>query len=236
MMTGDIIMWFPAYAGGKFISNCLCLSKHFVPSVTDFDLTKTLDIDYRLETVLRTLPDKDHMKNWLQYEFGEHDRSGDFYKLAKSMKLRCIRTTHNYNAELINEWKPSSIVKLIHYEEFRRLAFSLKKINRPLLNEDDQIRYEQVSGAAWPTYEEFSTVGFDSRKLDLTDYTRNEVNQFYPLGATNIHTCLFDQSTIFNKESFLNQMQKLYLELDLDDFNRDATCIFYTKYAILHNI
>ena len=31
-------------------------------------------------------------------------------------------------------------------------------------------------------------------------------------------------------------MKKLYSTLDLDDFNEEATSIFYTKYATLHNI
>ena len=236
MSTDDLIMMFPAYAGGKFITNCLCLSKHFVPSFTNFDLTKITDVDYRLDTILKTLPNQDQMSNWLQYEFGEHDKSGDFYKLIKSMKLRCIRTSHGFNADYINEWHPCIIVKLIRYEKFRNIAYSLKKTNRHFVDEDNQERYEQIKGSAWPTYEEFSAVGFDSRNLALNEQIRIDINRFYPLGSISNRTHLFDQSTIFNKQTFLNEMKKLYSTLDLDDFNEEATSIFYTRYATLHNI
>ena len=236
VVTDDVIMMFPAYAGGKFISNCLCLSKHFVPCTTNFDLSKVADIDYRLNIILKTLPNKDQMPDWLQYEFGEHDRSGDFYKLVKSMKLRCIRTSHGFNADYINEWNPATIIKLIHYEKFRNLAYSLKKTNRPFVDEDSRERYEQIKGSTWPTYKEFAAVGFDSRKLVLNEQIQIDINQFYRLGSTRIQTHLFNQNTIFNKQTFLNEMEKLYSTLDLDDFNEEATSIFYTKYAILHNI
>ena len=229
-------MMFPAYAGGKFITNCLCLSKHFVPSFTNFDLTKTTDVDYRLDTILKTLPNQDQMSNWLQYEFGEHNRSGDFYKLVKSMKLRCIRTSHGFIPDYIIEWHPCTIVKLIRYEKFRHIAYSLKKTNRPFADEDSRERYEQIKGTSWPTYEEFSAVGFDSRSLELDEQVRIDINRFYPLGTISNRTHLFDQSTIFNKQTFLNEMKKLYFALGLDDFNEEATSIFYTKYAILHNI
>lgn len=229
-------MMFPAYAGGKFITNCLCLSSKFVPSFIRFDLTRTEDIDYRLETILKTLPNKNSMSNWLKYEFGEHDRNSDFYKLVKSLKLRCIRTSHGFNAKHIEHWNPGDIVKLIHYEKFRLLAYNLKKTYRPIEDEDSQDRYNRLRGESWPTYNEFSAVGFDSRKLIIDEQIKNEIDKFYPLGSISIRTHLFDQNTIFDKKTFLNEIKKLYSLLGLDDFNEEATSIFYTRYATLHNI
>lgn len=227
---------FPAYAGGKFISNCLCLSRQFVPSFSNFDLNRITDIDYRLNTILKTIPNKDQMSNWLRYEFGEHDRDSDFYKLVKRRKLRCIRTSHGFDIKLIEQWKPGDIVKLINYEKFRLLAYGLKKTNRSLDDEDNQDRYNRLCGTLWPTYDEFAAVGFDSRKLKVDDAVRSNINQFYPLGSISIQTNLFDQSTIFDKQLFLKEMKNLYLVLGLDDFNEEATSIFYTRYATIHNI
>lgn len=238
MNNKDIVMMFPAYAGGKFISNCLCLSKHVVPPYMKFNFDKIENYFYRLDIVSRSLPPVNDINNWLYYEF-DHDlvlESPKFYKTAKSLNLRCIGISHRFDINELTKWNNPDIVKLIRYEKFRHIAYSLKKTNRPFVDEDSQERYEQIKGLAWPTYEEFSSVGFDSRKLILDDLIKNEINQYYPIGSISIQTHLFDQSTIFNKQTFLNEMKKLYSTLDLDDFNEEATSIFYTKYATLHNI
>jgi len=239
MNNSDIVMAFPAYAGGKFISNCLCLSKHCLPMYEGFDFTKVNDYEYRLDTVLKTLPHSINMDKWQTYEFGEHNMSSKFYKTAKSMNLRCFRTMHSFNARVLSDWDPCEIVKLIHYNKFRKLAYSLKKANKnDLRSDEDRINYNQVAGAEWPTYEEMVACGFDTRKLHK-DYSKiliDEVNEYYPIGKTLYSMHLFDQSTIFDKELFLNEMSNLYLNLNLDDYDRKLTCIFYEKYATLHYI
>jgi len=67
-----IVVWYPQYAGGKFIMNCLSLSRHCVP--LDTEMCKHLldyptDYKYRLSKILNTLPSKDNMSDWLKYEF-----------------------------------------------------------------------------------------------------------------------------------------------------------------------
>jgi len=66
-----IIVWYPRYSGGKFIMNCLALSKHCVPldvAACNYLLEHPADYDYRLKKVLETLPAKDAMTEWLSYE------------------------------------------------------------------------------------------------------------------------------------------------------------------------
>ena len=233
-------MMFPAYAGGKFISNCLCLSKHCLPMYEEFDFTKVNDYEYRLDTVLKTLPHSNNMAKWLSYEFGEHNRSSKFYKTAKSMNLRCFRTMHSFDAKVLSDWNPCEIVILTYYDKFRKLAYSLKNSNKDRDNQDDRNwgRYNQVAGANWPAYEEMLDCGFDTRKLHKVNnkILIDEINEYYPIGKTSYITHLFDQSTIFDKELFLNEMSNLYFNLNLDDFDRKLTCILYERYAILHNI
>lgn len=228
---------FPAYAGGKFIANCLCLSKYFVPAYPKFDFNKIEDYDYRLATVCKSLPPSpDYMKYWLYYEFDQSYPSSEFYKKANSMNLRCIKIAHEVNEyELLNN-KPHAIVKLICYNQFRDLAYSIKKTNRNYGNADNEDRYNTIKGPNWPDYYFMDRAGFDSRNLILDKKIKDDIDEFYPLGKLGIDVHLFDQSTIFNKQTFLNEMKKLYSTLDLDDFNEEATSIFYTRYATLHNI
>ena len=67
-----IIMWYPRFAGGKFIMNCLSLSQHCVPM--DIETCNHLlnfpdDYNYRLSKVIGTLPPKNDMHLWFNYEF-----------------------------------------------------------------------------------------------------------------------------------------------------------------------
>lgn len=76
-----IIVWYPQYAGGKFIMNCLALSKHCVPLDVDACnhlLAHPADYNYRLKKVLGTLPAKEAMKKWLSYECS----TDEFYDFA----------------------------------------------------------------------------------------------------------------------------------------------------------
>lgn len=228
-------MNFPAYAGGKFISNCLCLSKNFIPMYKEFDFNKINDYDYRLAIVCKTLPSSERMKQWLHYEFGEYDVNSEFYKKIKILRLRCCFITHGseYQSFVDNN---REIVKLINYENFRLLAHGLKKTNRPYDDEDNVERFNKIKGSDWPEYKLLATAGFDTRKLNLGDSLTNEINKFYPLGLSNVNVHLFDQNTIFDRIQFLNEVEKLYNSLKMEDFNRELTSIFYTRYAKLHNI
>jgi hypothetical protein len=235
-MSRDLVVMFPSYAGGKFISNCLCLSRQFVPADKNFDLGLVDNYDYRLEFVSKTLPPKTDMNHWLKFEFGEHNQKSEFYRHAKKLGLRCTRTSHGFDLGLLNSWDPCDILKLTNYEKFRSLAYQLKRTNRDYVDEDAEYRYNELKGESWPTYEEFSAVGFDTRKIRSDDGVKADINKFYPLGTIDNKTYLYNQNTIFDKTEFLNEMKKLYLELGLEDFDEEITCIFYTRYATLHNI
>lgn len=233
----DLVVFFPAYAGGKFISNCLCLSKQFVPANATFNLTKVLDKEYRLDFVSKSLPPPYMLSNWLQYEFGEHNRTGAFYKLAKEMGLRCTRTMHGFDSQLLKQWEPCDVLKLTNYDKFRSLAQSLKNKNQTLDSDEHEDRYNVLCGKDWPDYKTFSLSGFDTRNIaNLSHDIKNEINEFYPLGSTSYKTVLHDQNTIFNKEDFLEEMKKTYIALGLGDFDKEIVSIFYSRYATLHNI
>lgn len=74
-----LLMNYPQYTGGKFIMNCLSMSRHVIPpSISAYHHLKDHpnDYSYRLERALSTLPgSNDTMTKWLSYE----DNTSDFY-------------------------------------------------------------------------------------------------------------------------------------------------------------
>ena len=233
MIRNDIIMLYPAYAGGKFISNCLSLSKHCVPW-TNFDLSKLDDYQYRLQVVNQSLPNADNMKKWLRYEFNEPNTDSEFYIEAKQKGLSFFHMLHN--ADAFKTWKQKDLVALTNYEKFRQLAYKLKKTNRKYVDINSEERYNTLKGANWPEYNLLQRTGFDTKKLELLEDAKQEIHNFYPLGSSEhiVHT--FDMNTIFNKQYFLTELKCLYKKLGLEDFNAELSCIFYNNYAKIHNI
>jgi len=80
-------MWYPQYAGGKFIMNCLSLSQHCVPmdiESCEYLLKHPVDYAYRLSSIMKTLPHKNNMSQWFDYEFNNQDFYDDASFLFKS--------------------------------------------------------------------------------------------------------------------------------------------------------
>lgn len=80
-----VILFFIRFAGGKFLSNCLALSKHCVSQdyqSAEYLLTHPSDYQYRLNCVLKTLPpDQQAMINWIsQFEFDDLNLYGNAHK------------------------------------------------------------------------------------------------------------------------------------------------------------
>ena len=87
-----IILVYPKYVGGKFISNCLALSRHCVvqdrqTALMDIKLGRNGFTDtyykFKLAAVMKTLPLKQDMINWGRYEYGCDKLYGideEFYK------------------------------------------------------------------------------------------------------------------------------------------------------------
>ena len=75
-----IIIQFPRFAGGKFISNCLSLSKHAVPQdkkLAEYLLLHPDDYQFRFDNLVKTLPPPHDMINWIaQYELGDNQLFG----------------------------------------------------------------------------------------------------------------------------------------------------------------
>ena len=107
-----IIVWYPQYAGGKFIMNCLSLSRHCTP--IEIESCKHLlnyptDYNYRLAKILSTLPSKDNMTEWLSYEF----HTGKFYGADNSSGPELLAFKRMYSGKLRDTGPYQSITQLI---------------------------------------------------------------------------------------------------------------------------
>lgn len=92
-----IIMWYPQYAGGKFIMNCLSLSRYAVPMNTEicnYLLNHPDDYNYRLNAFLKTIPPKHDMRRWLSYEFNNASFYNDTTK-THSSEFDLFKRMHN---------------------------------------------------------------------------------------------------------------------------------------------
>ena len=217
--NGQVIIFnFPAGAGGKMLQNCVSLSRHCVLTKLEYALWQLKyvgDFDpnfyqQKLGWVLATLPTKDKMIHWLEYELGETLLYGinflefnkhipvpnkEIYKLADK-KLWSTVTVHNFGAveHYINYWPNIKYVSLINNKIFAKKSLFLKNPNLKFDND-------------WAT-----------------------------LGRTPIGTGFeFDvDNTIYDTNKFLDQVEKLYEYLEFDDFQRDLISAYHSKYIKLH--
>ena len=216
---GQVIIFnFPAGAGGKMLQNCVSLSRHCVLTKLEYALWQLKyvgDFDpnfyqQKLGWVLATLPTKDEMIHWLEYELGETLLYGinflefnkhipvpnkEIYKLADK-KLWSTVTVHNFGAveHYINYWPNIKYVSLINNKIFAKKSLFLKNPNLKFDNDWENLGHTP------------SGIGF---KFDI-------------------------DNTIYDTNKFLDQVEKLYEYLEFDDFQRDLISAYHSKYIKLH--
>ena len=217
--NGQVIIFnFPAGAGGKMLQNCVSLSRHCVLTKLEYALWQLKyvgDFDHnfyqqKLGWVLATLPTKDEMIHWVEYELGETLLYGinflefnkhipvpnkEIYKLADK-KLWSTVTVHNFGAveHYINYWPNIKHVSLINNKIFAKKSLFLKNPNLKFDNDWENLGHTPGG------------VGF---KFDI-------------------------DNTIYDTNKFLDQVEKLYEYLEFDDFQRDLISAYHSKYIELH--
>jgi len=248
-MNRLIILHFSAYSGGKFIANCLSLSKYAQPMTLqgiDYLTNHPDDYEYRLGLVLQTLPPSNKMDRWLDYEFDE----GGFYKdrirsIHQHGDILFYNTLDHFLTEHssvgIQKWLQSHtevvIITLTNVVKFQRLAHALKDPNnqRPIGNDiETQDHYESLKGGMWPNWKQFERVGYNTTKLKAFDSEiTKEMQNFYPITHKN-HYCFNIDDTIFYNSVFLDAMHELYKNLGYTDFNERLVDTYWAKYISLH--
>lgn len=228
-----ILLNYPKYVGGKFIANCLALSKHCVVQnleIAKQDLTyTTFDADYyqfKLNSVLKTLPTRANMNGWGGYEFGCDQLYGvneTFYKentvehvrgfahaldiikrLEYADKESCL-IAHDYPTLIkYREIYPQAqLIEFSNFEEFRVTALKLKD----------------------PDPDNFNSAEYES---SATVY--NSMRDSYKFNSYVIDV----DRTFFPWNAFEPMMQGLYEYVGFDDFNSDLVRSFWNQYINLH--
>lgn len=262
MNNNFIIIAFPRFAGGKFISNCLSLSKFCCPQDTktaEYLLINSDDYNYRIESIMRTIPPTQAlMINWIEkYEFGDNQ----IYQTAFNQWLNGITCEHSELVEkliaagfylfltahggdesvrnLLKVWPNSTIIKLINHVKFSKISYSLKSVDKTSINEQAgnycENKYNELAGPSWPSWKEFESVGYDIRNLPNYKEVTDEILSFYNWRDVDNNTFLFDvDNSIFNRTKFLMAMERLYEQLGLTDFNPILVEKFWQSYMELH--
>ena len=226
-----IILVYPKYVGGKFISNCLALSRHCVAQHKDFairDLSYTTHdenyYDFKLKSVLRSLPPHQLIKRWGQFEFGCKELYGIdevFYQDSSVKEIRdyisnseifkklsghqsCV-ITHDYQTFLkyLYIHNDAKIIDFVNFDRFRRLAATLKDPRPEHVGDEDYITGENYYANMRKFYQ------FDSFCVDV-------------------------DNTFFNWEQFNPMMESLYQYMEFDDYQPKLVKQFYDAYMALH--
>lgn len=257
-----VIISYPRFAGGKFISNCLSLSRHCCPqdprTATQLLIDPT-DYNFRLRQVMTTLPEsKNNMVDWIaKYEFGDMQLYGPVNNQWRSgiasppgkliqqlidQRLRLFLMAHGGDQSvknLLTAWPGSTVIKLINHVKFSEISKNLKSNDAISLDSHAgnycKKKYQELSGKSWPTWERFESVGYNIRKLPEYSDVSDEISQFYNWDNIDDNSVLFDvDNSIFEKTAFLTNMEKLYVNIGLDDFDPELIEKFWQAYIALH--
>jgi len=255
----SVIINYQRFAGGKFIINCLTLSKY--TSLLDYDSLDHIidnpdDYEYRFDLISTSLPEKNQMMNWVEcYELGEpYLGFGNWWREGVNIQyedknlqklldsgLKFFMTSHNIyeTKNLLNIWKNSELVYLINFEKFQNIAIGLKGGSLTDINGDDYCRtkYNILKGSDWPDWDVFENhiYAVDDLKNEYPSFIIDEMKEFYKMDKIKNKKNKFNiDNSIFDEESFIISMKKLYQDLGFDDFNEELISKFWKKYTHLH--
>ena len=128
-----VCFFYIPYSGGKFLANCLALSRHVLCNNsflarTDLNFKEPIGVDYynfKLKSVVESLPN--HLLLTQQWkEFG--DIPADIIRLpSASSKLLChVSHTNEQLEKLLKAYPSLQIIKLVNYRRFNQDCFGLK--------------------------------------------------------------------------------------------------------------
>lgn len=213
-----LIVNFPAGGGGKFIQNCLALSRQCVfkkPESARWQVQQTVfDRSYyltKLDQVMSTLPPAPRIKDWLGYEASDIE----YYQ------------QHQYT----DSGQIPTYVR----------ACSEKGIDQPLSAHNRQWpRWadDYWNDIYWIELDPCSQFGkeFLPIKNDLLEFDDDWANdtalvpEYQPKFTFNI------DDTIWNSRDFVDHMKELYQWLGYDDFDPVLIKSYYGAYISLHRI
>ena len=217
--NGQVIIFnFPTGAGGKMLQNCVALSRHCVLTKLEYaqwqlNYTRPFDkifYQQKFNWVLSTLPTKDKITHWLGYELGETLLYGiNFLEFNKHVPIPNNEIYQLPNKKLWSTLTVHNFGSVEHYLNY------------------------------WPNIKHVSLTNneiFARRSLSLKNPDLKFDKDWATLGRTPIGTGFeFDiDNTIYDKNKFIGQVEKLYKYLEFDDFCQDLISEYYSKYIEIH--
>ena len=146
--TNPVILQFTRFAGGKFIGQCLALSRHAVPQdkeMAKYLLENPTDYAYRVKCLTQTLPPSlEEMGDWInKYELGDTQLYGPAHQqwkttgipvanvvteLLSNSNQKFFIVNHAYEAlpNLLNVWPNATIILFTNFRKFFDIAKVLK--------------------------------------------------------------------------------------------------------------
>ena len=258
--TRAVILCYPGFAGGKFLSNCLSLSQGACPQdpvAAQYLLKDSSNYKQRLSFVMSSLPPAHQIKNWRDFEFGDIQMFGESAVTAWHQGLRADSSTvvqqltnsdmyffivnHVINpTTLLKVWPEATVLVVVNHLDFQNVCLRFKSqidVNdiTGLNGNYCEKKYQLLRGPDWPDWQHFEQHGYCVSRLKVAEHIRQEMSEFYYALKADQKLCLFDiGSCIWDGDRFAASMQSLYQQLDLKDFNRDLVLNYWQAYIRLH--
>lgn len=222
-----IHLYFPAFAGGKFLTNTLSLSRHSIIADLRFaeqDLAyQTFDnnfYQFKLNSILTFLPSVEDRHNWRSYEFREWQLNGIDSKDYATKTVEQIKN-HKFNP----------IIKKII--DSKRTFFFLSHYY------DETVGFKQV----WPNAKIITMVNWNKFIALAGSFKRSSGEDnlahldFLLDHSTTLPfpSLIFDvDHSIFSRDNFLRSIKLLYQALEWDDFQENLVGHYYDAYREIH--
>ena len=214
-----VILYYPTYACGKFLSNILSFNKNFIPQISlTINRSRSyhpmieeysedmLEI-YKFHQIFRSLPPKDDCKEWTNYELGCNQFWGFMssnltmldsvhntcLKILDSKKY-CFIVSHDYSTcvECQKTFPNAKVIELTNYQNVVKKSVALKtNCSEPILKMPDSLSFD--------------------------------------------HSIKFDIGSMFDKDIFFQNIQKLLSDFNVVDTTLDQRVDqFYQQYIELY--
>jgi hypothetical protein len=231
-----IIVYFPRFAGGKFLINCLGMSRHAVLSnrrlaeaefpefrsqfnprdLVDSLILTRLNLGYyqgfKLESVLDTLPkNKSLMHYWTSYEYGCQQLYGVPSK--------------NYHQMSVSEFRNQSFNEIITTLSYSDKTFFLVTHN---------VKEIDIMKQVWPKARILKLRNFDKFQKLTSSLKNNRVTVTADLDT--VCDWSFNVDAYFSRDKFLHAISDLYQGLSFSDFPENQIMTFWKRYTELHGI
>jgi hypothetical protein len=227
-----ILLVYPKFVGGKFISNCLALSRHCVVqhrqlAIMDINLGANgfneKYYKFKLDAVMRTLPIKQDIAQWAKYEYGCDKLYGINESFYKEHSISEIKNKIQDN-DIFNKLSDNHRESCLIAHDYRTLMKYL-------------LVWPKSSIIEFTDYDKFKAVAtklkngvIDAEYKQADEYYRQD-QDFFKIDSKAI---LAMDQILTSKESFLSSIERVYKNIGFDDFNPTLISTFYLAYMDLH--